>query len=71
MENEIEFAVFCIENVAQQLQISAPEVYAAIAERSNLLAGYIIPNFEVLHTQSREYIVSDIIDAMKESGVSV
>ena len=33
--------------------------------------GYIVPEYEVLHTQSREYIVDDLLDVMKERGVEV
>ena len=69
--DELEFAVFCIENVAAKLGVAAECVYQAFTEKSNLLNDYIIPEYEVLHTQSREYIVDDIIDVMKERGVKV
>ena len=69
--NELEFAVFCIENVATKLEIDAERVYQAFTEKSNILNGYIVPEYEVLHTQSREYIVDDLIDVMKERGVEV
>ena len=31
--NELEFAVFCIENVAQKLGVNAKQVYQAFAEK--------------------------------------
>ena len=55
--SELEFAVFCIENVAAKLRVDAERVYQA--------------EYEVLHTQSREYIVDDLLDVMKERGVEV
>lgn len=67
--NELEFAVFCIENVAAKLGVNAERVYEAFAEKSNILNGYIVPEYEVLHTQSREYIVEDLLEVMKERGV--
>lgn len=67
---ELEFAIFCIENVASRLNVDARKVYAALAEQTNILNGYIIPEYDVLHTQSKDYIVEDIIDVMKERGVS-
>lgn len=67
--NELEFAVFCIENVAAKLAVDAERVYQAFAEKSDILNGYIVPEYEVLHTQSREYIVDDLLDVMKERGV--
>lgn len=69
--NELEFAIFCIENVAARLGVNAEQVYRAFTEKSNILNGYIVPEYEVLHTQSREYIVDDLIDVMKERGVEV
>ena len=64
--NELEFAVFCIENVAAKLGVDAERVYQAFTEKSDILNGYIVPEYEVLHTQSREYIVDDLIDVMKK-----
>lgn len=69
--NELEFAVFCIENVAAKLGVYAERVYRAFTEKSDILNGYIIPEYEVLHTQSREYIIDDLLDVMKERGVEV
>lgn len=69
--NELEFVVFCIENVATKLGVEAERVYQTFTEQSDILHGYIVPEYEVLHTQSREYIVDDLIDVMKENGVEV
>ena len=66
--SELEFAVFCIENVAAKLGVDAERVYQAFTEKSDILNGYIVPEYEVLHTQSREYIVADLLDVMKERG---
>ena len=51
--------------------MNAERVYQAFTEKSNILNGYIVPEYEVLHTQSREYIVDDLLDVMKERGVEV
>ena len=69
-ENELEFAIFCIENVAQKLKVSADKVYDALTQKSDILDSYIVPCYDTLHTQSREYIVDDIISFMHEKGVS-
>ena len=69
--NELEFAVFCIENVAKKLGVNAERVYQAFTEKSDILNGYIVPEYDVLHTQSREYIVNDLLEVMKERGVEV
>ena len=51
--------------------MDAERVYQAFTEKSDILSGYIVPEYEVLHTQSREYIVDDLLDVMKERGVEV
>lgn len=66
---EIEFAVFCIENVAKKLGVLGDEAYRMLGAESSILDDYIIKHYEVLHTQGKEYIVQDIIDYMKEQGI--
>ena len=66
---ELEFAIFCIENIAAKLGVSAEKVYDALTEKSDILNDYIIPEYEILHTQGKEYFVDDIIEVMKERGV--
>ena len=68
---ELEFAIFCIENVAAKLGVEAERIYQAFTQKSNILNSYIVPEYEILHTQSREYIVDDILGVMRERGVEV
>lgn len=68
---ELEFAVFCVENVASKLGVDAENIYKAFTDKSDILNGYIVPGYEVLHTQSKEYIVNDIIELMQERGVTI
>lgn len=68
---ELEFAIFCIKNIASRLHVDAQKVYVALSEQTNILNDYIIPEYEVLHTQSKDYIVDDIIDVMHERGVKL
>ena len=57
--------------MAAKLGVDEEYVYQEFTEKSDILNGYIVPEYEVLHTQSREYIVDDILDVMKERGVKV
>lgn len=66
---ELEYVIFCIENIAEKLKKRADQIYVALAEKSNILNDYIVPEYEMLHTQGKEYIVNDIIEVMKEKGV--
>ena len=70
-DRELEFAIFCIENVATRLNVDSRQNYDALIEQSDVLKEYIIPEYEVLHTQSKEYIVDDIIDVMKKKVVKL
>ena len=69
--DELEFAVFCIENIAIRLGKNAEEIYQMLTEKSNILSNYIIPEYEMLHTQSKDYIVDDIISLMEERGIQL
>ena len=69
--NQLEFAVFCIENISIRLEKNAVEIYKMLTEESNILSGYIIPEYEMLHTQSKDYIIDDIISLMRERGIKV
>lgn len=69
--NELEFAVFCIENIAIKLEKNAEDIYQALTEKSNILHNYIIPEYEILHTQDKDYIIDDIIDVMTERGLEI
>ena len=68
---ELEFAIFCIESVAAALGTAGEQVYQAFTEKSDILHGYIVPEYEALHTQSREYIVEELLDVMNERGIEV
>ena len=67
--HELEFAVFCIENVAIRLGISGADAYELLAVKSDILQSYIVPCTDVLHTQGKDYIVEDILGVMRERGI--
>ena len=67
----LEFAVFCIENVAKKLEVDGTAAYDMLAVQTDILQDYIIPCYDVLHTQGKEYIVNDLIDMLKAKGVSL
>lgn len=67
-ERRLEFTIFCIESLSESLDMDAKQVYKLIKETS-ILDDYIIPCYEPLHSQSKQYIVQDLIEVMKERGV--
>ena len=68
---ELEFVIFCVENTAIRLGVSAEKVYEVLTVESDILNKYIVPLYDVLHTQDKNYIIDDLLDVMKERGVSV
>lgn len=69
-EKQIEYSVFCIENVAERLGKTGTEIFNLL-NNSGLLKDYIFPSYEALHTQSKQYIVDKIISVLKERNFVV
>ena len=67
----LEFVIFCVENIAIKIGASGEAVYAALTQKSNILQEYVVPCYEILNTQDKEYIVDDILNVMKKEGVVV
>jgi hypothetical protein len=63
------FAVFCIEGIAEYLNRDGAEVYRLLTGTGNVLDTYILEYYDVLHTQSKEYIVDELVGLMKQEGL--
>ena len=61
----ISFIATCIEATARTLGVSYAEVFQRM-KRLGMIKGYIYPNYETLHTESRENVVLDMIECMNE-----
>lgn len=68
-EKILEFTVFCIDSLAEYLNKDTKEIYKLIKNDSNILDDYIIPCYEPLHSQSKKYIVDELVNVLKERGV--
>lgn len=64
---QLDFATYCIGCLSMKLSLPQPDVYHRL-KRSGIL-DYIVKGYDVLHTFSREYLMSDLISYMKEKGV--
>lgn len=67
---QLDFATFCIGNLAVKLNIPQREVYNQL-KTSGILFDYIIKGYDVLHTFSKEYLMNDIISYMNEKGLKL
>ena len=63
----LNFTIFCISNVALYLGTSARDIYH-IMQGADIINGYIVPCYDVLHTFSKEYIVEDLVSFMQKKG---
>ena len=57
------FVASCIEDVAARLGVDYSEVYDRM-RAVGLIENYIIPHYNVLHTESRENVTSGLIDTL-------
>lgn len=61
------FLSFCIEQFKQSRGISGQE--AAEILYSSGIAEYLTDNFEVLHTQSRQWLMEEIEERLKQQAL--
>ncbi|MBE6342082.1 MAG: DUF3791 domain-containing protein [Lentimicrobiaceae bacterium] len=57
------FVATCIEATARLTNTSYIEVYNRM-RNVGLIENYIVPNYETLHTESREVLVSRILECL-------
>ena len=58
------FVVSCIEDVADTLGVDYLEVYRRM-DAVKMIDEYIIPNYEVLHSESRKNVTEGLIYTLK------
>ncbi len=66
----MEFTVFLIHALADDWKKPYRVVYQMLNE-SGILDSYIVPCYDVLHTQGKQYLVEDITEFVKEKGITV
>ncbi len=64
------FITFCVGSLSEALNKSASQVYETLRS-SGVLNDYIIPCYDILHSFSKEYIVEDLTEALKERGALI
>lgn len=57
------FVATCIEATARTLGVTYRDVFMRM-KRLGMIENYILPNYGVLHTESRENIALDMIECM-------
>ena len=57
------FVATCIEATASALGVGYADVYNRM-KRVGMIENYIYPNYEALHSESRENLAKDMIDCL-------
>lgn len=57
------FVATCIETTARQLGIDYSEMYQRM-NRVGMIENYIMPNYEPLHSESREVLAERLIECL-------
>lgn len=57
------FVATCIETTARFLKVSYKEVYQRM-EKVDMIDNYIIPNYEPLHSESREILAERLVECL-------
>lgn len=69
-ENNFSFIIYMIHACADRWNTTPARVYSAI-KRSGCLDEYLIPYYDILHTQSTDYVVHDIEEYLKDRKIEV
>lgn len=62
---KIHFAVMAIENGAKKMQIPAQQMVSRL-NNVGLIHKRLIRHYDILHTQSLEYVTDDIVETLKK-----
>lgn len=62
-EIKLAFAASCVEGTARKLGVPYIEVYERM-KKVELIDNYILKHYDTLHTESREYLIEDVIECL-------
>jgi hypothetical protein len=60
-ELKLAFAASCVEGIARKTGKPYYEVYERMS-KAGAIENYIIPYYDTLHTESREYVIDDVME---------
>ena len=64
-EKEMDFVVYCVENLANYISEDSVKVFDLLDEK-DLIEGYILKFYDILHTQSKDWIVEDLVEQLEK-----
>jgi len=67
-KEDLNFTIYCIGIVSEALGCDARDIYK-LMKKGDIIMGYIVPCFDVLHTFSRQYLVDDLTLLMRKKSL--
>lgn len=64
------FVIYMIHACADHWKYNPSEIYKKL-KSTDCIMGFLVPNYEILHTQSTRYILEDIKEYLNVRGISV
>ena len=64
------FVIYMIHACANQWKQKPSELYKNM-KSTNCIMGFLVPNYEILHTQSTKYVIEDIKEYITVRGISI
>lgn len=69
-EDSFSFVIYMIHRCADKWGLSPARVYKVLNE-SGCIRSYLVPHYDVLHTQSSGYVLDDIQQYLQKRGIIV
>lgn len=69
-QDSFSFVVYLIHACADSWNVPPARVYKAL-KKSGCLKNYLVPHYDILHTQSTQYLVEDISGYLRNRNVAV
>lgn len=69
-EKEMDFVVYCVENLANYISEDSVKVFDLL-DANDLIEGYILKFYDILHTQGKDWIVEDLVEQLEKRGIKI
>ena len=69
-KDSMAFVVYMIHRCANKWHLSPATVYQKL-EQCGCISDYLVPCYDVLHTQSSAYVLDDIQEYLQRRGVAL
>ena len=69
-KESLAFVVYLIHACANKWKKFPSEVYSLLSS-SGCINKYLVPHYDILHTQGTDYLVEDIAEYLKVRGITI